>query len=292
MSNFALKLAAWLVALALVALPIVALVNGWFASDRWPFRQLEIEAEFARVNAEQLRRAIAPQLDRGFFAVDLDRVRQAVESLPWVERAEVRKRWPDRLEVKVVEREAAAIWGDARLVSTAGELFAVPGETALEGLPRLSGPDERALDTLAFLRAARDALTGTGLAPASIALSSRGSWSLVLDNGATVVVGRESPEARLARFVETLPRIVGEPGTVWVRADLRYTNGYALEWRMPEPASVVEPESDAASVGRSEPQAKSGITSPRAAGLRAAYAALTPAYSPRLRTSAPSNPQT
>ena len=237
MSGFAFKLAAWLLALALVALPIVGLVNGWFASDRWPFRTLEVEAEFTRVNAEQLRSAIAPQLDAGFFAADLDRVRRAVESLPWVERAQVRKRWPDRLEVRVIERKAAAVWGDERLVSTAGELFAVPGELAPQGLPRLAGPEDRALEVLDFFGRAREVLAGSGLPLAGAALSNRGSWSLALDSGARIVIGREAPQERLARFVETLPRIAVGDSAVWVRADLRYANGYALEWRMPSPAA-------------------------------------------------------
>lgn len=236
MSGFLLRLAAWLAALALVALPLVGLVNGWFAAGRWPFRALDVEASFERVSAEQLRAAIAPHLVPGFFAVDLERVRRAVESLPWVEAAYVRKRWPDRLELRVIEREAAAVWGDERLVSSAGELFAVPGEVAPDGLPRLAGPADRAHDVLEFWRHARDALAGSGHAAAGAALSHRGSWSLALDNGARVVIGRESPEARLERFIDTLPRIAAADGAVWVRADLRYANGYALEWRMPEPA--------------------------------------------------------
>ncbi|HVF34532.1 MAG TPA: cell division protein FtsQ/DivIB [Candidatus Saccharimonadia bacterium] len=239
MSSFAFRLAAWIVALALVALPIVGLVNGWFASDRWPFRQLEVEAEFSRVSAEQLRAAVTPQLERGFFAVELDRVRQSVEALPWVESARVRKRWPDRLEMRVVERKAAAVWGDARLVSTAGELFAVPGDVAPDGLPRLAGPEDRAREVLEFYGDAHESMAGSGHAVAGAALSSRGSWSLALGNGARIVIGREAPQARLERFVDTLPRIAASPGAVWVRADLRYANGYALEWRLPEPAAPV-----------------------------------------------------
>lgn len=235
MSGFALRLVAWIVALALVALPVVGLVNGWFASERWPFRRLEVEAEFERVNAEQLRGAIAPQLAAGFFAVDLDRVRRVVESLPWVESAYVRKRWPDVLEVRVVERRAAAVWDDARLVSTAGELFAAPGDVAPQGLPKLAGPEDRALEVLEFHGAAREVLAGSGLGVAATELSGRGSWSLGLENGARVVIGRESPRERLQRFVDTLPRIAANDGAVWVRADLRYANGYALEWRVPEP---------------------------------------------------------
>jgi cell division protein FtsQ len=236
-TGLSFKLAAWLTALALIGLPIAGLLNGWFASDRWPLKQLRIDAEFRRVNAEQIRAAVTPRIGVGFFAVDLDGIRAAVEELPWVERAEVRKRWPDQLDVVVVERRAAAIWAPNRLVSTTGKLFSVPGESLPEGLPRLAGPDARVADVLAFYREHAQAFAGAGrpLAIAGVTLSERGSWSLELDTGARVVVGREAPRARLVRFVEALARIEAPVDTALVRADLRYANGFAIEWRAVEP---------------------------------------------------------
>ena len=91
---FPLKLVAWGVALTLVALPILGVLNGWFAAERWPVRYLKVDAEFNHVSAEQIRAATAAHLGTGFFALDLDRVRASVAALPWVERVEVRKRWP------------------------------------------------------------------------------------------------------------------------------------------------------------------------------------------------------
>ena len=46
--------------------------------------------------ATGVRAAVLPQVQRGFFAVDLKEVRAAVSALPWVEKVEVRKRWPDK----------------------------------------------------------------------------------------------------------------------------------------------------------------------------------------------------
>src|SRR5690606_29238321 len=34
------RVLAWGIAVTLVALPIVGVLNGWFAADRWPVRQL------------------------------------------------------------------------------------------------------------------------------------------------------------------------------------------------------------------------------------------------------------
>ena len=58
-----------------------------------------------------------PYAQRGFFAVDLEAAQTAVAHLPWVERAEVRKRWPDVLEVQVIEHMPFARWGADRLLS-------------------------------------------------------------------------------------------------------------------------------------------------------------------------------
>lgn len=226
-----LKTAAWLTALALVALPIIGVMQGWFASDRWPFRQLRVDAPFQRVTVDQIRAAAAPHLQVGFFAVDLRAVQRAVEGVPWVERAEVRKQWPDLVEVRVLERSAAATWGSDRLVSETGDLFGVPGELLPQGLPQLSGPDARAAEVLAFFESIRQLVVDRPFRPQALALSDRGSWTLTLDTGAVVVIGREEPEARLKRFLDALGRTDSALGAELARADLRYANGFAIRWQ-------------------------------------------------------------
>ena len=106
---------AWCLAIALVALPIVGVLRGWFAAGRWPVTQLTVQAEFKHVSADEIRAAVRPRLGKGFFALDLDAVQKAVAALPWVESAEARKRWPDTLAVahlrapavRALERQAA-----------------------------------------------------------------------------------------------------------------------------------------------------------------------------------------
>lgn len=246
-----LRFTGWLLALALVALPIVGVLNGWFAAGRWPFRQLRIDAAFERVNVEQVRAAAMPHLGAGFFAVDLARVRQAIEQVPWVEQVEVRKRWPDLLEVRLVERHAVASWGDGRLVSSTGELFAVPG-SAPEGLPLLSGPEHRAAEVLAFHRDAVGAFEGTSMVPASLALSDRGSWTLSLASGPRIAIGHEDARERLHRFIELLPR-TGAADATLVHADLRYANGFAIQWQTAVPLAPPAPAPAAAPAPDAEP---------------------------------------
>ena len=230
-----LRFAAWIIALALVALPVVGVLEGWFASDRWPVRQLQVHATFRRVSAAQVRAAVQPGLGAGFFAIRLDKVRDAVAALPWVGQVEVSKHWPDALDITLTEIQPVAHWGSDALLDRDGRVFKVPDAGVVHGLPRFNAPDDRTADVMAFYRTAETDFAPYGLRVASVDLSARGSWTLRLSNGGRVVVGSERPDQHLARFAAALPMLMRGRSDGFVYADLRYSNGFAVRW--PEPAA-------------------------------------------------------
>jgi cell division protein FtsQ len=225
------RLLGWTFALLLLAMPVVAVVNGWIGAERWPIRTLALQAPLKLVDEATLRATIAPMAQGGFFAVDPIAIRGAVAALPWVDRVDVRKRWPDRLEVRLTEHRPYAHWGDDRLLSEDGRLFERPaGEHA--ALPRFEADEGRVAEVLAFHREARPVLIRVGNDIRSLRLSARGGWSLTTLDGIEVELGRQDPLPRLSRFARLLPTLGRDPaGRVLQRADLRYTNGFALTWR-------------------------------------------------------------
>jgi cell division protein FtsQ len=228
--NALLRILAWTLAVALVAAPVVAVLNGWIGGERWPMRRLVLTAEFRQVGEAQVRAAVAPHVRDGFFAVDLERLRADLAKLPWVRRVEVRKRWPDRLEVMISEYRPLARWGEDRMLSENGELFAAPRAPGA-GLPRFDGPEARRAELMSFYSEAKPLFLGEGLQVSALALSARGSWTLRLSDGTRVDVGRGDPQHRLQRFARLLPRLRATDTRRLVRADLRYTNGFALTWQ-------------------------------------------------------------
>lgn len=228
----------WLLAVALVALPVVAVVEGWMGGEHWPLRTLRVQGTLERVDRAQLQAAVLPHARRGFFAVDLGAVQDAVDALPWVERAEVRKHWPDVLEVRIVEHRPFARWGTARLLSEHGRLFPIGRLQVPAGLPLLDGPEGRVPEVVALYNQAREQLAGAG-GVLGVAIDPRGSWSITLADGTRVILGRDDPGARLARFAPLLPQLAAQnPQRRLVRADLRYTNGFALTWAKAETLSM------------------------------------------------------
>lgn len=234
--NPMLRLVAWLIAVALVALPVVAVLRGWIGADRWPLTHLRATGRFERVDPRLVQKVLLPYAKHGYFAVDLQAAQAAVAQLPWVEQAQVRKRWPDVLEVSITEHRPFARWGSDRLLSDRGALFAARGAVVPAGLPQFDGPDTRTRDVVELYQQARTLFSPIGMNVSTVVLDPRGSWSLTLLDRAhggvptQVMVGRNEARARIGRFVRLLPQLLVNPERRIERADLRYTNGFALVW--------------------------------------------------------------
>jgi len=232
------RIVAWTLALALVVLPVVAVVNGWIGAERWPLRTLRLHGDLDLVDQQRVRNAVLPYASRGYFAVRLADVHAAVAQLPWVASVDVRKRWPDILEVRVVEHRPFAWWGADRLLSAHGRIFQRGRLLPPQGLPRLSGPDARVADVVALYNESRDLFLPQSLSIHSLALDARGSWSLVLSDGARIVIGKNEARLRLQRFARVLPQLRAQQQRSMERADLRYTNGFAVTWKGHDGASL------------------------------------------------------
>jgi len=65
---------------------------------------------------------------------------------------------------------------------------------------------------------------------AVLTLTDRHSWNIVLRNGLVLTLGREEPEPKVERFARVYPRALAAQVARVKRVDLRYTNGFSVEW--------------------------------------------------------------
>jgi cell division protein FtsQ len=100
-------------------------------------------------------------------------------------------------------------------------------------------------EVTALYNESRQLFAPMGLDVTTLVMDARGSWSLLLGNGTQVVVGRADARPRLGRFARMLPQLLAAQAQPLVRADLRYTNGFALSWgdapKAPPPAATPTP---------------------------------------------------
>ena len=187
----------------------------------------------------QVEAAVADGLKSGFLTVDLGALRERVQALDWVDRANVGRRWPDTLIVRVTEHQAAARWGESGLLNVRGELFTEHSQHAFPELPSLAGPPGSERDVARRYLAVRGKLV-----EADLSLEQLGAGRARLVAARAAAAARRSGSAGATSTSGSI-----DSSTSWRRrwppsstsveyVDLRYTNGFAVGWRDGPPASL------------------------------------------------------
>ena len=157
----------------------------------------------------------------------------ALLDIPWVREVSITRIWPDSLKVIVSEQDASARWGDFGLLNHSGESFSPNIESIPKDLSILLGPADSVVKLLEKFRTIQNALQSLPfrLGIVSVTLNNRRSWSFVLKNGVTVIIGRYAFEDRFNRFLKIIPTFFPDQINEIKSIDLRYSNGLSVFWK-------------------------------------------------------------
>ncbi|MDX1499550.1 MAG: cell division protein FtsQ/DivIB [Woeseiaceae bacterium] len=193
-------------------------------------RSLEISGPFQRVTPLMIEEAIGADLEEGFVSANLDRIREQIVALAWIDDATVARRWPNRLAITVTEQVPAATWGERGLLNTRGELFVADARHVPAELPRLSGPESRAADVARRYLEIRERLIPIGLDLRRVHLDERGAWDMTLANGVEIRLGRRDVSERTDLFLAVVANIITSRAADIEYVDMRYSNGFTIGW--------------------------------------------------------------
>jgi len=153
--------------------------------------------------AAALRAALAVEPGAPLLDLDLAALRRRVEALPWVRAASVERALPDRLVVRVLEREPAVLLqerGRLTLIDSTGTPIPNAPLTPFTDLPTVTGTGAAAAAP-ALLRLLR---TAPRLAPRVTAAAYLGGrrWDVRVDDRVWVRLPEQQPEAMWKRLAE------------------------------------------------------------------------------------------
>jgi cell division protein FtsQ len=226
-----------------LVLAVVLLIGMSYGADwllraeNYPVRHLYFEGPFKRVAHAELEAAVLDAVRGNFFLIDLDNVQRRLETVPWVHTVSVRRRFPQDIEVQFTEQMLVARWGADAWVNTSGDVVRLPDADLPIDAPRFNGPEGTAAIVLSAYQTFRDALVGADLEIASLQLTQRRSWYVdlrTLSSGRpamALVLDDDQPRARLERFARVYEATLASQADAIQQIDLRYTNGFAVEWR-------------------------------------------------------------
>ena len=197
-----------------------------------PLRVIAIKGRFAHINKAELKDKLAPLVENGSFNVDLQAVQNQLTMMPWIEKASVKRVWPDSLVIKITEKKPLARWFDKYLVTSEGKLFLPNSIDSSLHLPLLRGPNGMHQEVLTQFKQMNTMLEPLSLNVKELELTEPGAWRLWINNEMRLELGREQPLVRLRRFIRAYPTMFAQVPNGGVQyVDLRYVNGMAVRWQ-------------------------------------------------------------
>ena len=221
-----------------------------------PIRSITIEGPFQRASALQIEESISPELGAGFFGANLKLIQNRIVALPWIDQANVARRWPGKLEISVTEQVPAAVWGESGLLNTRGDLFVTDARHVPAELPRLSGPQGQSAVVASRYLAIREQLVPLGLDVRRVQVDARGAWQMTLQNGVEIRLGRRDVEARTQLFLDVAASIISSRESDIEFVDMRYSNGFTIGWKN----GSRSPVEDSAAIGQEMVAGRLAIT--------------------------------
>ncbi len=248
--NIFTRLFLWLVMMIIIA--SLGIVVSWLNKPgNFPFKKVELVNQLENQESSELQRIAAEALNGGFFSLDVDAFRaELVKQLPWVKSVSVRKLWPDKLAIEIIEYKPVVRWQSVdshssmqakQLLSREGVIFK-PHLTAaqivkFEQMVLFFGPKMNAGKILEKCYVISKKLTSLGLGIQHCGMNNRRTWKLNLTgfkkNRAITIeikLGKNNVIQSLERFVQVFSGKL-EPYLDSIESvDLRYSNGFSVKW--------------------------------------------------------------
>lgn len=199
----------------------VSLTGHRFTSDRDIYEALNLDAA------------------RTFAAFDADAALKRIESLAWVETAQITRLFPGALKVEVRERRPAALWAFKSrkfLIDATGRVLGAAAEPHGWKLPHISGEGANNEAALLFTALGRHPEIAQTLDHAERIGERR--WSLVLRNGSRLELGADREVEgleQIAKNSELRAALSGAPQIVDVRTPGRLAMRPLSATRTPPP---------------------------------------------------------
>lgn len=195
-----------------------------------PIRSIHLAGTFEYLDQQDIEASLQSYLGQGFFSLNIHQLQQDLHARPWTDSVSVRRIWPDRISVTIIEKTPVARWDENHLLSDKAQVYRAATES-FDYLPEVyaaNHPPAWVLNQFHRL-AARFERVDEQLV--SLRVDSRGALDVELINGLTIKLGRDDIERRIDRLVMIYDSQILPRRDQIQRLDLRYSNGFAVAWK-------------------------------------------------------------
>lgn len=196
-----------------------------------PLSKIMVGGNFNHLEEQELAELVNLEIDGGFLSINLNQLRQELQSHPWIHQVSVRREWPSTLKVEVMEEVPIARWGKKGFLNRLGDQLLLPENSNLKSLPVLEADFGSSQDMIAQYLLLAELLAPTDLKLIELQRDAVGAWQVKTASGVRIVLGRDQIIEKIRRLVVVWGSGLDIQLNNIATIDLRYPNGLAVSWR-------------------------------------------------------------
>lgn len=196
-----------------------------------PLSKIMVGGNFNHLEEQELAELVNMEIDGGFLSMNLNQLRQELQSHPWIHQVSVRREWPSTLKVEVIEEVPIARWGKKGFLNRLGDQLSLPENSNLKSLPVLEADFGSSQDMIAQYLLLAELLAPTDLRLTELQRDAVGAWQIETASGVRIVLGRDQIIEKIRRLIVVWGSGLDVQLNNIATIDLRYPNGLAVSWR-------------------------------------------------------------
>ena len=196
-----------------------------------PLSKIMVGGNFNHLEEQELAELVNMEIDGGFLSMNLNQLRQELQSHPWIHQVSVRREWPSTLKVEVIEEVPIARWGKKGFLNRLGDQLSLPENSNLKSLPVLEADFGSSQDMIAQYLLLAELLAPTDLRLTELQRDAVGAWQIETASGVRIVLGRDQIIEKIRRLIVVWGSGLDIQLNNIATIDLRYPNGLAVSWR-------------------------------------------------------------
>lgn len=196
-----------------------------------PLSKIMVGGNFNHLEEQELAELVNIEIDGGFLSMNLNQLRQELQSHPWIHQVSVRREWPSTLKVEVIEEVPIARWGKKGFLNRLGDQLSLPENSNLKSLPVLEADFGSSQDMIAQYLLLAELLAPTDLRLTELQRDAVGAWQIETAAGVRIVLGRDQIIEKIRRLIVVWGSGLDIQLNNIATIDLRYPNGLAVSWR-------------------------------------------------------------
>ena len=221
------------VPLIFFSLLILILLCIWlyFKIGNFPVKSVAITSNLTYIKPESLEKVITDSIKNNFFSLNIEKIKkQLLEDVPWIYRVNIRRMWPSRLLIEILQQIPVAFWNGKSMINENFEIF-TPKKLVKNKLPELFGPLGSQRKVMFYYKLMSQKLSLIHLDIVEMGLSEEGSWHLLMNNGINLYLGNIDIIKRLSVFIKLYDKLVRDRAEKIFSIDARYNDGLAIKFR-------------------------------------------------------------